>query len=125
MLPIHYAHRKISIASFFFFIADGKELAKSYNCKFIEVSVVLGHETDELLRQLLLELRQCEKRNSLIFSVGKSEQNLRSTISKKKKRPTVMAAKQRANSLHHDRKSDSLGRRLAKSCEDLFAKLFR
>lgn len=101
--------------------SDGKELAKSYNCKFVEVSVLLAHQTDELLKQLLIDLRKVDKKGSIIFT-GK----LNRTDSKKRKYKPIIAVKQRANSMYHsDREAETLRQRLARSCEDLFAKLWK
>uniref|UniRef100_A0A5S6QEH0 Uncharacterized protein n=1 Tax=Trichuris muris TaxID=70415 RepID=A0A5S6QEH0_TRIMR len=40
---------------------EGKELAKSYGCAFLEISVLLGHQVEAVLRVLLNELRPSKK----------------------------------------------------------------
>lgn len=41
----------------FFYFAEGKALATSYDCKFIETSVGINHNVDELLVGLLSQIR--------------------------------------------------------------------
>ncbi|CDW55362.1 Ras domain containing protein [Trichuris trichiura] len=40
---------------------EGKELAKSYGCAFLEISVLLGHQVETVLKVLLNELRPSKK----------------------------------------------------------------
>lgn len=108
MINVHY-----------FVYIDGKELAKSYDCKFIEISVGLGHRTDELLKTLLLEIRKFE------IEKHKPLKERRTYSSFKKRKSIVKARKPRANSLHNVPIFGSLGRRLARSCEDMIARLWK
>ena len=42
---------------FVFYFSEGRLLASSYNCKFIETSAALNHNVDELLAGLLSQIR--------------------------------------------------------------------
>ena len=44
-------------STFHTFFSDGKEVAWTYNCKYIEVSAVLNHKVDELLVGVLSQIK--------------------------------------------------------------------
>lgn len=40
-----------------FSVSEGRQAAKEYNCKFVEIAVILGHHMDELLVGVLAQVR--------------------------------------------------------------------
>lgn len=61
----HRLHgKKIRDWIFLSSVSEGKAMAKSYDCKFIETSAVLNHRVDELLVGTLSQIRLKEKQNS-------------------------------------------------------------
>lgn len=53
---------------FFFFHSDGKCLACTYRAKYIEVSVGINHNVDELLAGTLTQIRLKKEQNALQVS---------------------------------------------------------
>uniref|UniRef100_A0A915KXM2 Uncharacterized protein n=1 Tax=Romanomermis culicivorax TaxID=13658 RepID=A0A915KXM2_ROMCU len=105
---------------------DGRELAENFDCKFIEASIELGCETEDLLSEMLSELNP-EKCDESASSLSGKEGNNR----KKMSYPETSVQWGRRSPIipNHDRKyslsveTAKLCTRLARSCEDLFSKL--
>ena len=65
----------------FWFVAEGKAIASSYDCKFIETSAGLNHNVDELLVGILAQIRlkekasakKCKNRGILRYKARKGE----------------------------------------------------
>lgn len=45
----------------FYFFTEGRSLAKEMGCKFIETSVAINHQVDELLVGILTQIRMKQK----------------------------------------------------------------
>lgn len=53
-------------------VSEGKNLATSYECKFIETSVGINHNVDELLVGLLTQIRLKQQHAERVRWVGTS-----------------------------------------------------
>ena len=73
--PVRFVYCKIFILASTFLISEGKDLASSFDCKFIETSVGLNHNVDELLvgvlKQILIrqEVDETKVEQSLVLKV--------------------------------------------------------
>lgn len=72
---------------YYFFLSEGKSLASSLNCKFIETSSGLQHNVDELLVGILKQIRLRENRDK------KAQRRQGSTKSKKNKAQQLYGSK--------------------------------
>lgn len=68
------------LTPFYFLVSEGKSMATSYDCKYIETSVGINHNVDELLvgilTQIRLKLENPERSRDLFRKRSSSKKNL-------------------------------------------------
>ncbi len=66
LLPVHRTakrHAHVKRVLYFLCSAEGRSAAKTYDCKFIEVSAAIDHKVDDLLVGILKQIRLIKERN--------------------------------------------------------------
>lgn len=56
-IPVFHGIRCNHLTTYFVKFSEGKQMATQYDCKFIETSVGINHNVDELLVGLLSQIR--------------------------------------------------------------------
>ena len=92
-------------------ISEGRSAAKTYDCKYIEVSAAIEHKVDDLLVGILKQIRLIRQRDELSAKTSTREK------SQVQKDTTNCLSRARHNVLAKLRRSRRLS---SKSCDNLY-----